>query len=983
MTLFQRVTEKRSFGPHGATGKRSRESWLGFLGILMLAFLFLGAPPAASKSEDEEPDYPRLFSELERNLNLHYLDLERIHPRPLIEKAFSAIENAAEELYVENSDPTNPIVSLHVGSKAQAFNLNSVDTLDQAIQMLEDVFEFLKTHYQGESSLNEIRYAAANGFLNGLDPHTLVFSPDAFKDFSVHIEGEIFGVGMYVGSKDGKLVVIEVLKGDTAPTPAFKAGFKKGDIIAKIGDESTINMSVPEAVDKIRGPRHSKVTLTVKRPSLEDPKKLETKEISVQRDRVEIKSVEAKLIPNWNKDGSGPWKGGVGYVKVENFDKNTTRSLRLKLDDLVKENGGPLSGLVLDLRDNSGGLLQQAIEMTDLFLKSGDIVITASRGKSGSELLEPKSARDDGTEPEYPIVVLSNEASASGAEIVIGALQKNNRAVVLGTRTFGKGSVQQLHALRNGAQLKITVSEYLIPGKISIQENGVVPDIQAKAVRFEDGDYDLFTNERSLTEKNYETHIVSRFAKEEKPSYLLDYFHAPPKEDPYTNRFMSGELEPEKDKLVQVALKVLALGEKPYSPTAVLKTKGGSIEEIEDALFQEIVKELAAREIDWSAPPKGEETPANDTAGKLDVALASTIVSEPSEDPEDPVAVNKLVVTVKLTNRGDKPLYRMKGLSKSDYFLYKDQEFLFGKVSPGQTISRSVKIRLPYFPHARNDIFTVEVSSTSERTAVVERFESPAAPAAADRVLVSGALQIELEDKGRPSFAYSAELREDKTGKPLSSLKPGDRAMLDVKVKNIGNAPAHKGVTILRNENGREIFLNDRPEFTNLVPGGEVQAQISFQVNEGDASEYKFELIIVDSYSGASLIRKLTIARGGKDDTKPFPQGVAFAPPAIEVALLDPETRKPVILTGRDSLKLEAVIRSPDTDPFKTWIFNSALGSEHDSPPDKIFYADSRGEPQLKIATSVPLKKGVNLFTVVTNDRNGLESRQNIVVRRE
>ena len=981
MTLFQRVAEKRSFGPHGPGGSRRRESWLTFLGILMLAFLFLGAPPAASKSEDEEPDYPRLFSELARNLNLHYLDLERIHPRPLIEKAFSAIENAAEEVYVENSDPTNPIVSLHVGSKAQAFNLNSVENLDEAIQMLENVFEFLKTHYQGESTLNDIRYAAANGFLNGLDPHTLVFSPDAFKDFSVHIEGEIFGVGMYVGSKDGKLVVIEVLKGDTVPTPAFKAGFKKGDIIAKIGDESTINMSVPEAVDKIRGPRHSTVTLTVKRASVEDAKKLETHVISVQRDRVEIKSVEAKLIPNWNKDGTGPWKGGVGYVKVENFDKNTTRSLRLKLDDLVKENGGPLAGLVLDLRDNSGGLLQQAIEMTDLFLKKGDIVITASRGKSGSELLEPKSARDDGTEPEYPIVVLSNEASASGAEIVIGALQKNNRALVLGTRTFGKGSVQQLHALRNGAQLKITVSEYLIPGKISIQENGVVPDILAKAVRFEDGDNDLFTNERSLTEKNYETHIVSRFAKEEKPSYLLDYYHAPAKEDPYTNRFMSGELEPEKDKLVQVALKMLALGEKPFAPASLLKTKGAAVEEIEDSLFQEIVQELKARDIDWSAPPRGEEAGTADAA-KLDVSLTSTIISEPSEDPEDPVAVNKLVVTARLTNKGEKPLYRMKGLSKSDYFLYKDQEFLFGKVNPGQTVSRDIKIRLPYFPHARNDIFTVEVSSTSERTAVVERLESPAAPPA-DRVLVSGSIQIELADKGRPAFAYSAELREDKTGKPLSSLKPRDRALLNVKVKNIGNAPAHKGVTILRNENGRQIFLNDRPEFTNLVPGGEVQAEISFEVNEGDATEYEFELIIVDSYSGASLTRKLTIARGGKDDAKPFPQGVAFAPPAIEVVLLDPETRKPVILTGRDSLKLEAVIRSPDTDPFKTWIFNSALGSEHDTPPDKIFYADSRGEPQLKIATSVPLKKGVNLFTVVTNDRNGLESRQNIVVRRE
>jgi carboxyl-terminal processing protease len=965
--------------PRGQTGRRGAlaRGWL----ILISAFVVLtallsGPPTAARNAKEDAPDFPGLFEEVARYLKLYYLDLDRINARPLVEKAFLAIENVADEIFVENAEPGSPRIAVHANSKVQVFNLSSVENLDDAVSMLENVFQFLKRNYQGEMPLNEVRYAAMNGFLGGIDPHTLVFSPEAFEDFSVHIEGEISGVGMYVGTRDGKLTVIEVLKGATQPTPAFKAGFKKGDIITKIDDESTINMTVTEAVEKIRGPRYSKVALTIKRPSADDPEKLDTHVIDVQRDRVEIKSVESKLIPDWNKDGTGPWKGGVGYVKVINFDKNTTDSLKRHLDHLREENGKPLAGLIFDLRDNSGGLLTQAVEMSDLFLDAGSIVITATRGPGRAEKLQFQDARKDGSEPGYPIVVLANETSASGAEIVIGALQKNNRAIVLGTRTFGKGSVQQLHRLSNGAQLKITVSEYLIPGKISIQENGVVPDVQAKQVVLGDSGYDLFANERSATERNYEAHIVSRFAKKEAPSYTVDYLFDPPKDDPYSDRFMSGELEPAKDKLVQMGLRLLALGGSPFSPRDILQEKKPEIESLKRELFQEIVAALAEKGIDWSAgeAPAAPEEPA----GKLELSLSSEIVQEPSGDKEDPIPVNKLVVTAKLANKGERTLHRLKGLSRSEYYLYKEQEFLFGKVAPGEMVSRSVSVRLPYFPHARNDLFTVDVSSTTAPPAQ----DGPPA----DKVLLTGSLQVELKDAGRPAFSYAADLIDAKSKEPLTALGPGDEAILKVKVKNIGSATAHKGITILRNETEprRQVFLQKgRIEYAELKPQTETEVEFHFDVREGEpVDRYDFELAIADSYSGATLARKLTIARRGKEDASPFPNGTQFSPPVITATVLDPETDKPVILTGKDRLRLQAVIRSPDTDVFKAWVFNSALG-EHELPPDKIFYVDSRGEPQLKIETSVALKKGVNLFTVVSNDRTGLESRYNIVVRRE
>jgi carboxyl-terminal processing protease len=945
--------------------------------ILISAFVVLSAlltssPTAARNEKEESPDFPGLFEEVARYLNLYYLDLDRINARPLIEKAFLAIENVADDLYVENEEPGNPLIAVHANSKSQVFNLTSIEGLDDAVRMLENVFDFLKRNYQGEQPLNEIRYAAMNGFLTGIDPHTLVLSPEAFKDFSVHIEGEIYGVGMLVGSREGKLTVITILP----DTPAARAGFKKGDSITKIDDESTINMTVNEAVEKIRGPRHSTVALTIKRPSAGDPDKLETHVIKVQRDRVEIKSVESKLITDWNKDGTGPWKGSVGYVKVVNFDKNTTIALKRHLERLREENGKPLAGLIFDLRDNSGGLLVQAVEMSDLFLDSGSIVITATRGPNSAEKYSFQDARKDGSEPAYPIVVLANESSASGAEIVIGALQKNNRAIVLGTRTFGKGSVQQLHRLSNGAQLKITVSEYLIPGKISIQENGVVPDVQAKPVILADGDHDLFANERSATERNYESHIVSRHAKKETPAYTVDYLFDPPKDDPFSDRFMAGDLEPAKDKLVQIGLRLLAMAGSPFSPADVLKERKAEIESLKRDLFQEVVAELDEKGIDWSAGD--DSSRPEESAGKLELALSSETVQEPSGDKEDPIPVNKLLVTAKLTNKGERPLHRLKGLSRSEYYLYKDQEFLFGKVGPGETVERSVKIRLPYFPHARNDLFTVEVSSTSA---------SPVPDGIpADRVLLQGSLQVELKDVGRPAFSYAAELLDAKGKNPLTALGPGDDALLKVKVKNIGTATAHKGITILRNETEprRQVFLQKgRIEYAELKPQAETEVEFHFEVREGEpVDRYEFELAIADSYSGATLVRRLTIARRGKDDAKPFPNGIQFSPPEITATVLDPETEKPVILTGKDKLRLEAVIKSPDTEVFKAWVFNAAMG-EHEIAPDKIFYVDSRGEPQLKIATNVALKKGVNLFTVVSNDQTGLESRYSIVVRRE
>ena len=934
--------------------------------VVIFVCLSPGSTPAQHgfDADEKQPYSPELFTRLALSLDRVYLDRDRIKPQMMIRKALSALENAVDEIYVDNSDPERPYVYVHLNSKLQGFRVSTVDSLENAVNLLETLFTFIKRNYEGDMGFGDIQYAVANGFLSGLDPHTMVFSPKAFLDFSVHIEGEIFGVGMYVGTRHGKLKVIEVLK----DTPAARAKFKKGDVIVKIGDESTINMSVQEAVDKIRGPLKSEIVLTVKRPSADDPKKLDTHAIAVVRDKVVIKSVESKLIDDWQGPGLGNMDSGVGYVSVRNFDKNTTPSLRTHLKRLEDQNGGPLSGLVLDLRGNSGGLLTQAVKMSDLFLRSGTIVVQAAR----YEKQHRQDAIDQGSEPTYPIVVLGDRKSASGAEIVIGALQKNNRAVVLGTRTFGKGSVQQLHRLPNGAQLKITVSEYLIPGDISIQENGVVPDILAQRVILPNGnereEFDLFAQETTLTEKDYTRHLVSRYAKDEKPSHTLKYLDEVTEYDPDNDPFIGGHLEPTKDKLVVTALDLLEIMNADTKRTSLLERRTDAIQSLEVALFKEIQERLAELDIDWS---EGDESEAA-AAPKVDVQMSAELIQEPSGDDEDPVPVNKLLVTVKLTNNGERTLYRTKGLSKSPFFRYKDWEFPFGKVEPGETIERRVRVGLPYFPRSRNDLMTVEISGDD------------------GNVFAKTSTEVKLQDTGRPRFSYVATLFSADSGEPVESLRSGMEALLRVKIKNTGTAIAHKGVFILRNRTGRQVFLKKgRIEFEALAPGAEEEAEFRFEVRSGDpVNYYKFRFGVVDSYSGANLDRRLRIPntdaergrQAGIRSLKKFRGGITYEPPEV-AARLSNDGGDPVLVTDGAQLTLKAHIRSPHGVPFKYWVMHNIAGNFSDFP-DKIFYADSKGRSESDLTTQVTLAEGINEFTVVAHDKDGLESRRRLVVRR-
>ena len=322
------------------------------------------------------------------------------------------------------------------------------------LELFARVLSYVENNYVESVDEQQLMYGAIRGMLDTLDPHTLFMPPDVFKEMKIDTSGEFGGLGIEIARKSDNLVVVAPID----DTPAQRAGIKPGDQILKIDDEATRGMELARAIQKMRGPAGKKVMLVIMREGFTAPR-----EFAIMRDHIRIASVEGVLY------------GGVAHVKVKNFQERTDASLFKELERLRGLNGGKeLRGLVLDLRNNPGGLLDQAVAISDRFLP-GNLTIVSTRGRAGGHVTEEKS-KDRDTEKPYPMVVLVNAGSASASEIVAGALQDHQRAVILGVPTFGKGSVQTVIEMEDGSGLKLTIARYYTPRGRSIQEKGILPD---------------------------------------------------------------------------------------------------------------------------------------------------------------------------------------------------------------------------------------------------------------------------------------------------------------------------------------------------------------------------------------------------------------------------------------------------------------------------------------------------------------------------
>jgi len=376
-------------------------------------------------------------------------------------------------------------------------NVSAVPRQDyETLETFTNILSIVKKNYVEDVETKNLVNGAINGMLTSLDPHSAYLTPDLYKDLQMDTQGRFGGLGIEITVKNGVLTVVSPIE----DTPAFKAGVKPGDMIFKIEDDFTKDMTLVDAVKKMRGPKGTKINLSIKREGIS-----ELINLTLTRDTIRVQSVRNRTL-----------EPGYGYIRLAQFQERSDRDLQRSLEKLAAEKGG-LKGLVLDLRNNPGGLLTQAVRITDLFLDAGLIVYTEGRIESQRQKF---FAQKDSPVMDFPIVVLVNGGSASASEIVAGALQDHKRAIVLGTKTFGKGSVQTILPLDDNSALRLTTARYFTPKGRSIQATGIVPDIIVESTPQQDGKVE--ERKRSgVREENLPGHLLNPQIPGQTPEQIL------------------------------------------------------------------------------------------------------------------------------------------------------------------------------------------------------------------------------------------------------------------------------------------------------------------------------------------------------------------------------------------------------------------------------------------------------------------------------
>lgn len=379
-----------------------------------------------------------------------------------------------------------PIVFLVLWENNSGLSAKPQDTFKH-LEEFANVLSIIKKNYVEEVDPAEAIQGAIRGMLATLDPHSSYMRPDDFKELQIETKGSFGGIGIEITMRDHILTVVSPIEG----TPAFRQGLKAGDKIIKIEDEYTKDMTLMEAVKRLRGLKGTKVTISIHRRGW-----TELKEITIIRDVIPLHSVKARML-----------EPGYLYVRISNFQAKTTKDFKEALNKFGQEE--EIKGLILDLRNNSGGLLDQAVKVSDIFLDEGTVVSTRGRISKQNMVF---NAQQDTDVHNFPIIVLVNEGSASASEIVAGALQDHQRALILGAQTFGKGSVQTIIPMRNGAGLRLTTARYYTPDGNSIQATGITPDIVIPTVmiaRQPEIKEDQDKAPRFMRERDLERHITN------------------------------------------------------------------------------------------------------------------------------------------------------------------------------------------------------------------------------------------------------------------------------------------------------------------------------------------------------------------------------------------------------------------------------------------------------------------------------------------
>ncbi len=694
-------------------------------------------------------------------------------------------------------------VILEMGNSKTSLEYEAPKSIWGLIFFMRDVLNFIEEQIKKQNvteksrgstepiNLEDLEVSITNAMLETLDPHSFYLDSKRAKELTVTTKGEFGGIGIVISVKDGFLTVISPVDN----TPASLVGVKAKDKIIQIDDTSAINMDLNDAVNMLRGEPGSKVRITVERENA--PKPIE---LTMKRAIIKVDSVNYSLLNN-----------EIGYLRIKAFQGQTGDDVKAAVLAMKKSSKNKLNGLILDVRDNPGGLLREALSISDLFLDGGEVVSTKGALESSKQVEMASKGQIDAN---LKIVILTNAGSASASEIIAGALKYRDRAIVIGERTFGKGSVQMLFDFEKDATLKLTVAQYFAPEDRVIQTFGIEPDItlnEVHASKLEN--MSIFPN-LSFREADLDAHLLADKFREEKPLFVLKYLMPESKNEKenYSNNKPDVNVL-KKDFNVKLSMEILAAAKNPLrAPMLAEAEKVAKKLSLEEE--KKIIEALKKHKIDWSV---GSEQTKNKN------------ISYKITDNKSVLGGEKLKVSIKIKNTSDKPLYQVHGITASKTPLFDHREFLFGKLDPNQEIERSLEFEIPKDVVSRKDYFSVEIRDNS-----LTKIKDINVP-------------LDIVGLKRPRLAHMIFLEDANSLDADGKLQVNEDVNLVLWLKNVGEGKAFEPTVLVRNQSGSKLFLKTgREQSKALLPNEETSMRFSFKVTE-PTDAIDFELQIFDS----------------------------------------------------------------------------------------------------------------------------------------
>jgi len=812
--------------------------------------LWRGLTPIAAASNAGEQAGPydltqlKVVNETLRIIREKYVDPKRVKPRDMLLSSLNYVQRDVAQIIVLHEEGA-ATVKVRVDTQEKEFRVDNVQGPWDVSARLRDIFAFIQDNLRGtEVDLREIEYAACNGMLHTLDPHSVLLSPEAYKDMNMSTTGQFGGLGIVISLRDQQLTVINPMPG----TPASRAGLKRYDRIVKIDAESTLNMGLNEAVNHLRGAPGSKVTVWIHRDG--DGGWQGSRPFELQRETIHVASVEHKLLD-----------GNIGYVRIKQFIASQTQSTSSELDKALEEMkaNGQLKGLVIDLRGNPGGLLDQAVKVADKFLVSGPIVATVGNSEGRDE----KSAHAQDTEPNYPIALLVSGTSASASEIVAGAMKNHDRAVIVGETTFGKGSVQLVfNDLPDKAALKLTIAQYLTePGDISIQGTGVTPDIELDPMTVDNLEMDLMVNDGStVKERDLARSLSNARAREGvRPTEILRYQLS--QKDRQDLRERGGDPDDNftMDFPIKFARDLAAHVPQGTRPDQVRAAKS-LIETTRAAELAKVAAELQKLGVDWSDAPQGDTTT---TAPPLDVKI------ETDRANNEVTAGDPMTLKVTVTNKGTVPVYRLFAATKSDNGMFENKELVFGKLDPGKSRTATAPLgwcdveghkfgSTAVLPKDAPRVCKIPKNALTRADGIKLHFEE----ARSSLTFPEPDIRVATKALEHPTFSYSYQIVDNRRGNGDGRIQKGEEITMYLTVRNTGKGRSYDAQANLHNLSGAGVLLRDGRfnDVSNMNPNDEKKVAFTFDV-QPDISEpeVKLELTIDDQDLGERVSEKVHI----------------------------------------------------------------------------------------------------------------------------